>query len=37
MTTARACIYKHDAFSTMHVQRGDVMVAEPTMNTITIR
>lgn len=37
MTTARACIYKHEAFSTMHVQRGDVMVAAPTMNTITIR
>lgn len=37
MTTARACIYKHEAFSTMHVQRGDVMVSAPTMNTITIR
>lgn len=37
MTTAHACIYKHEAFSTMNVQRGDVMVAAPTMNTITIR
>lgn len=37
MTTARACIYKHEAFSTMHVQRGDVMVSAPTMNTRTIR
>lgn len=37
MTTARACIYKHEALSTMHVQRGDVMVSAPTMNTITIR
>lgn len=37
MTTARACVYKHEAFSTMHVQRDDEVVSAPTMDTITIR
>lgn len=37
MTTARACVYKHEAFSTVHVQRDDEVVSAPTMDTITIR
>lgn len=34
MTTARACVNNHKEFSAMHVERGEVMMPAPTMDTI---